>query len=72
MNDNLNRLDKTINRFIEEIRKFSQLSNDEMRMVLKRIAAEKPDLFEIFELEAERKTLKDIKKMIREIKNLNP
>lgn len=62
------KVETSINRFIVEVREFSQLSDDQIRQLLRRIAAEKPNLFEIIAIEAERKTLKEIKKMIKEIK----
>ena len=60
-------IEDSINRFIVEIREFSKLSDDEMRVLLRRIAVERPDIFMAMGMESQKKTFKEIKKMIKEI-----
>ncbi len=67
--DSMEDIENSINRFIAETREFASLSDDQIRELLHRIHDEKPQLFDLLEEESKRKTLKDIKRMIKEIKN---
>ncbi len=61
-------VNEAIERYIHHVRTMASMTDDQLRMVLKQAAIDKPEMFETFKLSTKKKALLDIKKIAKEMK----
>lgn len=61
-------VNEAIERYINHVRTMASMTDDQLRMILKKAAVENPEMFDTFKQSTKKKAMSDMKKMAKEIK----